>query len=113
MISPAMIRSNVLFPLGLALVELSLGQPLEVLYEPQDHGAIEAVANLKTALRVLDFVHDRSGSRYCDVVKMCLLWTGPDGDQLDDKSLQNAVFEKVVMPLLDDLDDFEGSSFIR
>ncbi|OAL40253.1 hypothetical protein AYO20_00673 [Fonsecaea nubica] len=111
--SSALIRSNVLFPLGLALVELSLGQPLEALYEAEDHDSIAAVANLKTALRVLKFVQDRSGDRYCEVVKMCLLWSGPDGDQLDNQALQSAIFEKVVMPLQDDLDDFDGNSLIH
>ncbi|KIY01605.1 uncharacterized protein Z520_03157 [Fonsecaea multimorphosa CBS 102226] len=111
--SHPLIRSKILFPLGLALVELSLGQPLEALYEPKDHDESEAVAKLKTALRLLDFVQDRNGDRYCNVVKVCLLWAGPDGDELDNKGLQSVVFEKVVMPLQDDLDDFEGNSFVR
>ncbi|EXJ84283.1 hypothetical protein A1O3_04950 [Capronia epimyces CBS 606.96] len=113
MITSALIRSGILFPLGLTLVELSLGQSLQALHLPEDDDPVDAVANLKTASRLLELVLNESGSRYCDVVKTCLFWTGPDGNELDDERLQCAVFEKVVMPLLDDYDDFEGNSFIH
>ena len=109
----ALIRSEVLFPLGLALVELSLGQTLASMKEPEDHDSDEAVRDLKTASRLLNDVFNESGGRYGDVVKKCLFWHGLEDASLDSEDLQQAVFESVISPLLEDYKDFEGMSRIR
>jgi hypothetical protein len=109
----SLIRSQVLFPLGLALVELSLGQTLASMREPEDHDVDDAVIDLKTASRLIGDVCCESGGRYGDVVKKCLFWHGSEDANLDNEDLQQAVFESVVSPLLEDYKDFEGKSRIR
>jgi hypothetical protein len=109
----ALIRSEVLFPLGLALVELSLGQTLASLRGPEDNDSDEAIADLKTASRLITEVCYESGGRYGDVVKKCLFWPGLEDANLDNEELQQAVFESIVSPLLEDYKDFEGKSRIH
>ena len=109
----ALIRSEVLFPLGLALIELSLGQTLSSMREAEDNDPVEAITDLKTASRLLQDVCYESGSRYGDVVERCLFWTGSKESGLDDEQFQQAVFDSVVAPLLDDYKDFEGKARIR
>jgi hypothetical protein len=109
----ALIRSEVLFPLGLALVELSLGQTLASMREPEDDDADEVVVDLKTASRLIAEVSCESGGRYSDVVKKCLFWHGSEDVNLDNEDLQQAVFESVVSPLLEDYKDFEGKARIH
>jgi hypothetical protein len=109
----ALIRSEVLFPLGLALVELSLGQTLASMREPEDDDIDEVVADLKTASRLITEVSYESGGRYSDVVRRCLFWHGAEDANLDNEDLQQAVFESVVSPLLEDYKDFEGKARIR
>jgi hypothetical protein len=109
----SLIRSQVLFPLGLALVELSLGQTLASMREPEDHDVDDAVTDLKTASRLIGDVCCESGGRYGDVAKKCLFWHGSEDANLDSEDLQQAVFELIVSPLLEDYKDFEGKSRIR
>ncbi|KAK2805520.1 hypothetical protein FQN50_006144 [Emmonsiellopsis sp. PD_5] len=104
----ALIRNEILFPLGLALVELSLCETIAALRTPEDEDRLEAVADLKTASRVLDEVRDESGDMYRDVVDKCLNWPGPRNAQLDDEEFHASVFENIVLPLLKGLGDFEG-----
>lgn len=108
-----LIRNEVLFPLGLALVELSLCQSISALRTTQDNDAVEAVANLKIASRVLDRVYSESGCRYGDVVDQCLWWPATRSTKMDDDEFQQLVFQRVVSPLFEDLKDFEGKSRIR
>jgi hypothetical protein len=109
----ALIRSEILFPLGLSLVELSLGQTLAEMREPEDNDADEAIADLKTASRLIKDVCYESGGRYGDVVKKCLFWHGSEDADLDNEVLQQAVFEFIVSPLIEDFKDFEGKSHIH
>jgi hypothetical protein len=57
----ALIQSEILFPLGLSLVELPLGQPLAEMREPEDNDADKAVADLKIASRLIKDVCYESG----------------------------------------------------
>jgi hypothetical protein len=107
-----LIRSKILFPLGLSLVELSLGQPLAEMREPEDNDADEAVADLKIASRLIKDVCYESGGRYGDVVEKCLFWHGPEATDLDNEDLQQVVFELIVSPLVEDFKCFEGNSRI-
>ena len=110
----ALIRSEILFPLGLALVELSLCQTLSALRIPEDSDPIDAVANLKTASRLLhECVYFESGARYGDAVDKCLFWSETRNTKFDDEEFQRTVFDTIVSPLLDDLRDFEGKSRIH
>ncbi|KAJ5535220.1 hypothetical protein N7527_001474 [Penicillium freii] len=60
----SLIQSEILFPLGLVLVELSLCQTLEALRMPEDDDPVEAYVNLKTATRLLQVVVEQSGAEY-------------------------------------------------
>ena len=104
----ALIRNEILFPLGLALVELSLCQTISALKGPEDDDPVEAVANLKTASRYLQDVYCESGTTYGDVVTQCLFWLGPCDRELDDEDFHATVFDAVVAPLIDNLMVFQG-----
>ncbi|KIV79450.1 hypothetical protein PV11_07012 [Exophiala sideris] len=108
-----LIRCELLFPLGLTLVELSLCQSIPSLRLPEDNDAVEALASLKTAARVLDNVYYESGFRYGDVVDKCLFGLGSNNMDLEDEDFQRAVYEKIVLPLRDDLKNFEGKGPIH
>lgn len=113
-ISNPLIASDVLFPLGLVLVELSLCQSISALWIPEDEDNVEAYANLKTATRVLDErVYSESGCKYGDVVTSCFRWSETRNSTADDEDFQELVFQKIVSPLLEDLKDFEGRGRIR
>lgn len=106
-LTTALIRSQILFPLGLVLVELSLCQVLEALSTPGDEDPHEAVANLKTAARVLPSVMERSGPEYAKVVEHCLFWHGSQDTNLESDAMQEKVFELIIMPLMENLRSFE------
>lgn len=107
-----LIRSDLLFPLGVALLELALCEPIENLFQPEDSDSIDYVAELKTALRLIDtdIVALHCGQRYGDVVRDCLLWNGKKDVDLDDEAAQQMVWEKIVLPLIEDLCAAEGKT---
>ncbi|GIC90229.1 uncharacterized protein Aud_006661 [Aspergillus udagawae] len=106
--SSPLIRSEVLFPLGLILVELSLCRNLESLRTLEDADPLEAVANLKTAARYLPVVEMESGLGYGQVVKWCLFGSDTVDTTLEDEIMQEKVFENVVARLVENLWDFSG-----
>ena len=109
-----LIRSEALFALGTTLVELCLGQTLSEMQNPEDIDPIEAVSSFKTASRLLDNVYSESGGRYGDVVRRCLFCPFDMRDaSLDNEEFQEAVFDSIVTPLMQDLEDFNGSTRIR
>jgi hypothetical protein len=110
-----LIKSKIMLPLGLALVEISLGQRLADLRIPDDNHANENVANWTTATRLLDagYVNDWSGPLYDNVVKTCLSWASVRDGELDEEKTQRDVFELVVSPLLENLKDAEGRGQIH
>ena len=85
-----LIRSEVLFALGLTLIELRFGQTLSELQTPEDVNSVEAFTNYRTATRLLDYVYNESGSRYEDVVRRCLQCSF----DLRDASLDNEEFQQ-------------------
>jgi hypothetical protein len=110
--SSPLIRSEVLFPLGLVLVELSLCRNLESLRTQEDEDSLEAVANLKTAARYLPAVEMESGLRYGQVVKRCLFGSDTVATISEDESMHEIVFEYVIAPLVQNLRDFDGQSSV-
>ncbi|EXJ71686.1 uncharacterized protein A1O5_05494 [Cladophialophora psammophila CBS 110553] len=109
----ALIRSEVLFPLGLDSVELSLCQTISVLRIPEAKDAVEAIANLKAAFPVLDRVYSESGFRYGHAVSKCLFWLETRSSTADDEEFQLLVFQNIITPPVEDLRDFEGRSRIH
>jgi hypothetical protein len=107
----ALIRNEILFPLGLVLVELSLCQTLESLRTPEDSDQVEAHMDLKTATRHLSIVEMESGEEYSKVVERCLFWSGVKGSTLDNEQMQDEVFQVIILPLIENLKNFEGKSY--
>lgn len=97
-------QTDVLYPLGLTLIELSFGKYIPSLHDPS--------SRFQDAARLLQRVYWESGSRYGDVVKECLFWSsGKGGNHFEDPKFEEFTFEAVVYPLLRDLDYFEGSVY--
>lgn len=97
-------QSDILFPLALALIELSLGRTISTISRPGDRD------DLETAARVLQNVYCESGSNYGDVVKECLYWSRNKGEDFEYPGFDEWVFDAVVFPLLKDFDYFGGVS---
>lgn len=95
---------NRLLPLGLALVELSLGKPLHTLLDMQDENQDTLVSRFNTASWLVKKVYMESGTNYADVVNSCLSWSS----LCLDKRFEERVFDTIVSPLLKDLGNFEG-----
>ncbi|OQD62971.1 hypothetical protein PENPOL_c010G04163 [Penicillium polonicum] len=102
--------NKTLFPLALALIELSLGKAISTLRRPEDGEASEDMSMLNTVTRLLRTVYWESGSNYGDVVKECLYWSRSKGDGFEDPYFDESVFDTIVAPLLKDYDYFEGLS---
>ncbi|KAL4745451.1 hypothetical protein BDW72DRAFT_198613 [Aspergillus terricola var. indicus] len=107
------IQNEVLLPLAIALIELSLGKPISALYRQEDRDSDESQVKFNTATRVLRNVYCESGSNYGDVVRECLYWSRNKGERFEDPQFDESVFDTVVSPLLKDFDYFEGVSQIR
>jgi hypothetical protein len=106
----SLIQSEILFPLGLVLVELSLCQTLEALRIPEDDDRVEAYVNLKTATRLLQVVEQQSGAEYEKVARRCLLWPGTKESTLESEQMQEEIFQLIISPLVQNLRNFEGRS---
>ncbi|CAG8893704.1 unnamed protein product [Penicillium egyptiacum] len=104
----SLIQSEILFPLGLVLVELSLCQTLEALRIPEDDDRVEAYVNLKTATRLLQVVEEQSGAEYEKVARRCLLWPGTKESTLESEQMQDEIFQLIISPLVENLRNFEG-----
>ena len=102
-------RCEILFALGQVLVELCFGKPLTELCAPEDDMQDEETLMTTTAQRLLDEVDREMGDSYGDVVRRCLR---PPFDvrvmSFENEELQHLVFDKIVTPLSNDLDHFEG-----
>ena len=109
-----MIRSDVLLALGLTLVELCFGKTLAEIWKPDDVGETETATRLRTATRLHNRVYDEMGIPYGDVVRRCLFQLFDVRElSLEIEEVQQKVFELVVMPLVEDLNNFNGELRIR
>lgn len=104
---PTLIRNQILFPLGLVLVELSLCPNLESMRKEEDEDHNELHANLKTATRLLPKVEELSGPEYAEVVDRCLSWHDRKQTSLESEKMQEAVFQLIIWPLIENLKSFE------
>jgi hypothetical protein len=104
------IYNEILLPLAVALIELSLGKTISALYRSEDHGPTERERHFNTGTRVLRFVYCESGTNYGDVVKQCLYWPRDKGERFEDPRFDESIFDTVISPLLRDFDYFEGVS---
>lgn len=108
----ALMRNLSIFALGIALIELCLETSLAERRLPSEinaDGRTDRFTDYRTATRLLDEVYSEGGGRYGDAVRRCI-----NGDfdcrthSLDDESFRQAVYEKVVALLEQDLEDFRG-----
>jgi hypothetical protein len=105
----SIVTNRVLFPLGLALIELSLCRSISALQTPKDDNPDEAVCLLKTANRYLDAVSSEGGAGYATVVRRCLYWSETKETDPEDKTFQAAFYRLVLTPLLDIIHAFDGN----
>ena len=108
---PFGIRSEVLFALGLTLIELCFGKRLTDLRESGDEDPNEVVSTMRMAERLGKDVYYAMGTSYGDAVRRCL-YQPFDVRQMDfdNEELQQKVFDGVVIPLRDDLNAFCSSN---
>ena len=109
----SLIRSEALFPLGPALVGLSLGDILAAMREPDEVDSNEAVADLKTASRLLPAVYSESEHDMETWLTDVSFGSGSRDSKIDDEDLQQTISTNIASPLLEDYKGFEGKSRIR
>lgn len=105
----SVIRSKPLLALGLRLIELSLNQTISSLQEPIDQAPLPIFSDLATANPLLPRVEGESGTRYGEIVRLCL--NCPFEVRildLDNEEFQNVVFERIITPLTEELQIFDG-----
>lgn len=113
-VSNHMIRNEILLALGLTLVELCFGRTLIDMRRPEDINVDETATRLATATRLHSSVYDEMGIPYGDVVRRCLFQLFDVRElSLDIEEVQQKVFDDVVTPLVDDLNNFNGVLRIR
>ena len=102
-------RSEILLALGLTLVELCLGKTLEDLQGLAGVKRTKYQDRSEVAKKLLNKVYDEGGCRYGDVVRRCLSCPYDFRDlSFENVKFQEAVYDTIVTPLAQDLDDFEG-----
>ena len=101
------LMNNLLLPLGLALVELSLGKSLGSLVIPEDvHQDID-VMRRNMASRLVPKVFLESGTHCGEAVESCFSWSSSNS-LCADRGVGERVFDRIISPLLRDLVNFEG-----
>lgn len=108
-------RESVLQSLGLSLVELSLGRPLDAVLVPNGATQDDKGTRIDTALslKVMKKVDDESGKLYANIVDSCLSWSGVSAICRESHSFEEQIFDKIVSPLLKHVMIFEGMGGIE
>lgn len=106
------IRNPMIFYLGVLLIELCLGKPLEALKRTDEraaNGSDDPLLDWVAANRLIEDTYLEGGNRYGDAVRRCIRC---DFDQreasLENDEFQRAVYQGVVALLEDDLRQFHG-----
>ncbi|KAL8883512.1 MAG: hypothetical protein Q9192_007127, partial [Flavoplaca navasiana] len=109
-----MIRHEILLALGLTLVELCFGRTLTEMRKPEDINADGTTSRLATAARLHGRVYDEMGIAYGDAVRRCLFQLFDVRElNLEIEEVQQKVYDDVVRPLMDDLNNFNGVLRVR
>ena len=103
-----LIRSSILFPLGLVLAELAFSRNLDTLKLPGDVDQDEQVTHHRIVSRLLVDIESCIGFKYMSAVQSCIQWPGKQHASMDDEEFQVDMFDKVIRPLSADLAAFEG-----
>ncbi|KAL8844629.1 MAG: hypothetical protein Q9176_001141 [Flavoplaca citrina] len=103
------IRCIALASLGITLVELCFGQNISNLQAAEDAAANATLASWNTAIRLLPYIDMERGERYSDVVRRCLECPFDVRKKtLNNEIFQKAVFDSIVVPLREELENFVG-----
>lgn len=106
-------RNRTLFALGVFLIEICLGQPFDAMRSPQDPLDADGNSNILTdwsaANRLLQHVEREAGGRYGDAVRRCIHCDfNQRKTDLEDDDFRQAVYEGVVAPLQEVVQDFKS-----
>lgn len=101
------IRSETLLVLGFALVELCLGRTLKEIGSDKNMNPNEIIARRNTANRVFEDVYNEAGMARLSRDFLQCSFEMRDLS-LESQDSQEAVYEDVLMPLVNDLKVFQG-----
>lgn len=105
----ALLRNPSVFNLGLALLELTFGHPIEFYESEQDlrDGKRTIMTNRLIAERLIRQIEDYEGKRYSDVVYRCIYCDfGSRVTSFESDEFRQNFYKGVVMPLEEILNDF-------
>ncbi|KAI4272933.1 MAG: hypothetical protein LQ337_004977 [Flavoplaca oasis] len=97
------VRNQTLFALGILLLELSTGKPLDSFKDPQNSGPFEEFV---TASQVLQAISEEESPNYYGAAEACIYcnFRGSAKDlNLGNDAFRQAFYEDVVVPLEEDL----------
>ncbi|KAL9632428.1 MAG: hypothetical protein Q9204_003802 [Flavoplaca sp. TL-2023a] len=97
------VRNQTLFALGILLLELSTGKPLDSFKDPQNSGPFEEFV---TASQVLQAISEEESLNYYEAAQACIFcnFRGSAKDlNLANDAFRQAFYEDVVVPLEEDL----------
>ncbi|KKZ64445.1 hypothetical protein EMCG_09580 [[Emmonsia] crescens] len=111
---PPLIRNKALFTLGIVLIELAFGKPLEDLRTDKDVEESCGMSDLVdtfTVKRLLEGVEDEAGYDYSEAVRRCIEcpFDGKEA-RFTNESFQEAVHDWIIEPLKVSLKNFSGST---
>ncbi len=96
--NPQEIWNQTIYSLGVMLLELAYDAPLADLRTPAD-GRQDANLMHRAAARLKDSVWRKLGTKYADVVKICMHCALEPSNDLDSGDLQERFFDEVVQKL--------------
>ena len=106
------VRNQSIFALGIVLIELWFGKPLEDLRIPADMGEqkeLSQTTDFATARRLSEEVYEEAGDWYGHAVRRCIYCEFDQRhNSLDNDRLKEAVHWGVVSPLEENLSSFCG-----
>ncbi|OJD36532.1 uncharacterized protein BKCO1_1100023 [Diplodia corticola] len=106
------VRNRPLFDLGVLLIELCFGEPFEKLRQPfqsPESGGQAIMSDYLVVERLVDKVYEEGGDRYGHAVRRCIRCEFDSrSNDLSDERFREAVYDKVVALLEEDLYDFHN-----
>jgi hypothetical protein len=106
------VKNELVFALGVALLELSWGKPLLSLKDSKDlndQGNEDSMTEFSIATRLADSIHNRELPNYAKAAVRCIRCTFDTFTyDFDDKDFRERFYEGVVMPLQEDYEYATG-----
>jgi hypothetical protein len=105
------IRNQTLYALGISLIELWYGKPLQELQTPEDgppatgYPPIDLMTQWNACDRLVETLYSEAGAKYTDAVRRCIRCDfDRRASSLEDVAFQKAVYHGVVSELKENLD---------